>query len=172
MVRTCAISASPWRWARGSSSVASVAGVDRLADRRERDAVGERGGDRGEDVATVEGRADRAQALGRVADVDGLDHAAERLGGDRQQAVVGSDEDPLRRRDAQRDRTARAADAGVDDREVHARRAVAEGRVAARARPARTSWRATPWPRSMIRARGQRRAITAWQTPTNSSHGP
>ena len=32
--------------------------------------------------------------------------------------------------------------------------------------PACTSWRGIPWVMSMIRAAGQIRAITPWQTPT------
>ena len=38
--------------------------------------------------------------------------------------------------------------------------------------PPRTSWRGTPWVRSMTRASGAIRAITAWQTPTKSSAQP
>ena len=44
--------------------------------------------------------------------------------GERQQAVVGADEDAVVLGRAQRDRAPLAADLGVDDREMHARRAV------------------------------------------------
>ena len=45
-----------------------------------------------------------------------------------QQPVVGADENAISC-DAQRDRTSLAADAGIDDREMHARRAVGERRA-------------------------------------------
>ena len=59
----------------------------------------------------------------RARDVDGLDHAPGALGGERQQAVVGADQDPVVRQ-PQRDRAALGADVRVDDRQVHAHRHV------------------------------------------------
>src|SRR4051794_11053133 len=66
-------------------------GTERTARLRQRRPRGELRGDGGEQVAPVEGRRDRLQAVGRAAEVDRLDGAAEALGGERQQAVVGSD---------------------------------------------------------------------------------
>ena len=67
---------------------------------------------------------DGLEAVDRARDVDRLDDAAEALGGQRQQAVVGADEQAvlLARCAARRARRSRA-DLRVDDREVHARAA-------------------------------------------------
>ena len=102
-----------------------LVGVDRVAGaaraaRRRRAArpPGRRGRGRGTSPTPARGGA------GERRDVDRLDDAAEALRGQREQAVVGADEDPVLLGGAQRDRAALAADLGVDDREVHARRAV------------------------------------------------
>ena len=79
-------------------------------------------GDRGEQVAAVEGRRHRLEPPRRARDVDRLDDAAEALGGEHQQAVVGPDEQPVLLGGAQRDRAPPRADLGVDDGEVHAGR--------------------------------------------------
>ena len=56
---------------------------------------------------------------------------------------------------------ARGADRRVDDREVHARGQEAASASRSASAPARTSWRGIAWSRSITRACGQRRAITA-----------
>ena len=111
-----------------------VVGVDRLARRRERRAGGERGGDRREDVAAVEGRRRGLQAVRREPDVDRLDRAAEARDGEREQPVVRPDEHAVLLGDAHRDGEALAADLGVDDGEVDARRAVRQRAAQRRAR--------------------------------------
>ena len=62
----------------------------------------------------------------RARDVDGLHGAPEALDGQRQQAVVGPDEDAVVLGGAHRHGAALAADLGVDDREVHAGREVGQ----------------------------------------------
>ena len=112
---------------------------------------------------------DRLEAVRRARDVDGLDRAAEALGGEREQPVVGPDEDAVLLGRAQRDRAPLAADLGVDDREVHARREVGQRAAQRSARPSARRGASMPWVRSMTRASGAMRAMTPWQTPTNSS---
>ena len=149
-----------------------LVGVDRLAGRRERGARGEVRGHGGEDVAAVEGRRRRLEAQRRAADVDRLDDPAEAPRGERQQAVVGADEDAVLLGRAQRDgATLRRRPAG------RRRRGGRRGRRTGSARrrisaPLRTSWRGTPCETSMTRASGAIRAITPWQTPTKSSSCP
>ena len=119
-------------------------GIDRRAELGERDAEREvRGGGR-EEVARVERARHRVEHVGRVRQLVRLDDAAEAVGGGQQQPVVGPDvEPPLGV--AQRERAARAADAGVDDREVDAR-----GHVRQRVR----EHRARPGARGRARSRG------------------
>ena len=79
-------------------------------------------------------------------------------------------------RGAQRDRAAGVGAARrrpSDRRRRGARRAGGTGRrcAASGRRRARRDAR-TPWVTSITRARGQSRAMTAWQTPTNSSSSP
>ena len=112
--------------ARGMCSGVELVGVDRVAGVGERRAGRQVRGHRGEDVAPVEGRRRRLEAVRRARDVDGLDGAAEALDGQRQQAVVGADEDAVVLGGAQRHGAALAADLGVDDREVHAGREVGQ----------------------------------------------
>ena len=76
----------------GSAIATSVVGVARIADLGERRARGQPGRHRGEDVATVEGRRHRLEPKRRVGDVDRLDDPAASLGGQREQAVVGPDQ--------------------------------------------------------------------------------
>ena len=150
---------------------------ERLADGGERLAGRQRAGDRREDVAAVEGARTRAPgARGERPMSTASTTPPSRSRGGHQQPVVGPDQEPLLAGRAQRDRAARAApdgaDAGIDDGEVHARRAGRGARRAASSAPVRTSWRGIAWVRSITRALGQRRAITPWQTPTNSSRWP
>ena len=148
---------------------------ERLADARQRRSRGERGCDWGEDVAAVERRRDRLQAFGRATDLDGLERASEPLQREREQAVVGADEQLVRGGGTHGDRPpgvcSDGADLGVDDREVHAGGMYGRAPASVRA-PARMSWRGIAWVMSITRAAGQRRAITPWQTPTNSSSSP
>ena len=149
-----------------------LVGVDRVARVGQRRAGGQRGGDRGEDVAAVEGRATRLEAVARARDVDDLDDAAEALRGEREQAVVGADEDPVLLGGPQRDRAALAR-RPRGRRPPGGRPAAQNGSARRRtSAPVRTSWRGMPWVRSMTRASGAIRAITAWQTPTKSSSRP
>jgi hypothetical protein len=80
-------------------------------------------GDRREDVAAVERRADRLQPVLGARHVDHLGDPAEALRGERQQAVVRPDEDAVLLGRAQRDRAPRRPHARVDHGQVHARRA-------------------------------------------------
>ena len=107
---------------------------------------------------------------GERADLDRLRHAAGALGGQPQQPVVGADQQPSVVR-ADRHRPALGADLGIDHRKHHAGRQVGQ-RAAEDSAPARTSWRGIPWVMSITAASGQILAITAWQTPTNSSARP
>ena len=111
---------------RGHVQRRELVGVDRLAGLGQRRARGEARGHRGEDVAAVEGRGHRLEPVRRAREVDGLHRAAEALGGQREQAVVGADEEAVLLGGAQRDRAALGADLGVDDGEVHARREVGQ----------------------------------------------
>ena len=87
-------------------------------------AAGEVGGDGREEITAVERRRRLVEAEVGVADVDGLDRAAEDVDRGREQAVVGADEQvPLAGR-PDGDGAARAADARVDDRQVDADRCV------------------------------------------------
>ena len=157
----------------GSCEPHELVGVDRLARVASGAPRGEVRGDRREQVAPVERRGDRLQPVRRARDVDGLDDAAEALA---PRATAAPLSGPTRSRSssahAQRDRAPLGADAGVDDREVHARGGRTAARAAGRPRAVRTSWRGTPCVRSMTRASGAIRAITAWQTPTKSSLSP
>ena len=103
-----------------------LVGVDRVAGVGQRRAGGEVRGHRGEQVAPVEGRGRRLEAVRRARDVDGLHRASEALDGQREQAVVRSDEDAVVLGGAHGHRAALAADLGVDDRQVHARREVGQ----------------------------------------------
>ena len=132
-----------------------LVGVHRLAGVGEVRAGGQRGGDGGEDVAAVEGRGRGLQAMAREADVDRLDGAAEARDRERQQAVVGADEDAVVLGGAHGDGEPLAADVGVDDGEVHAGRAVRAARAAGSSAPERTSCRGTPCVRSSTRAAGR-----------------
>ena len=75
-----------------------------------------------------------SRRCGESADVDRLDGAAEARDGERQQPVVGPDEDAVVLGDAHGDGEPLAADLGVDDGQVDARRAVRAARAAGRAR--------------------------------------
>ena len=103
-----------------------LVGVDRVARVGQRRAGRQVRGHRREQVAPVEGGRRRLEAVRRARDVDGLDGAAEALDGQREQAVVGPDEDAVLLGGAHRDGAALAADLGVDDREVHAGREVGQ----------------------------------------------
>ena len=74
----------------------------------------------------MEGRRRRLEAVRRSRDVDGLHGASEAVDGQREQAVVGADEDALVLGGAHRHGAALAADLGVDDGEVHAGREVGQ----------------------------------------------
>ena len=110
-----------------------------------------------------------SRRTGELGDVDGLDRAAEALERQREQAVVGADEDPVVLGGA-RPRPA-AARCRPRDRRPRGGRPPARTRraLASTAAPWPTSWRAIPWLRSITRASGAIRAITARQTPANSS---
>ena len=99
--------------------------VQVAAESGERLAFGERGRDRREQIAPVEGARKRRCARGRARYVDALEDASEALGGEHQQSVVRSHEQAILRGGAQRDRAARALPDGpharIDDREVDAR---------------------------------------------------
>ena len=129
------------------------------------------GGHRCEHVAPVEGRRDGSRRCGERATSTASTRAPEALDGQRQQAVVGADEDAVVLRRPHRDGAALAADLGVDDREVHAGREV--GQCAAQHERAGAHVVAViPWLTSMMRASGAIRAMTPWHTPTNSSSWP
>ena len=87
------------------------------------------------------------------------------------QPVVGADvEPPLAV--AERQRPPRAADAGIDDREMHA-----DGHEADRVREderalAGSTVGGIPWVMSMICASGAMRLMTPWHVPTKSSLSP
>ena len=121
MLTACATISSTSARASGMCERDEVVRVDRLAGGGERRAGGERGGDGREDVAPVERRGRGLEPVRREPDVDGLHGAAEARDREREQAVVGPDEDPVLLGDAHGDRQALAADLGVDDGEVHAR---------------------------------------------------
>ena len=118
--------------------------VDRRPELAERDAEREVRGGRREEVAPVERARHRVERVRGVRELVRLDDAAEALGCGQEQPVVGADVEPALRV-AQRERAARAADAGIDDREVHAGRHVRQ-RVRERERaledPARAGSRA------------------------------
>jgi len=78
----------------GQRQLLEVGRVDGLAGLGEGLAGCEVRGDRGEDVAPVEGRRDGLEAVARVGHVHRFDDAAEALGSRSQQAVVGPDEQP------------------------------------------------------------------------------
>ena len=80
----------------------------------------------GEQVAPVEGRGDRLQAVGRAGEVDGLHRAAGPRQRGPEQPVVGSDEQPLVGR-AHGHGAPLPADLGVDDGEMDAGRQVGQG---------------------------------------------
>jgi hypothetical protein len=62
----------------------------------------------------------------RVAHINRLHRAAEARRGERQQPVVGADQEPVLLRGAQRDRASLAADPGIDHRQMDARREVGQ----------------------------------------------
>ena len=108
----------------------------------------------------------------RGIDLDRLGHAAERLPGERQQAVVGADERrPVGGR--HRDRPAGRPDARVDDRQRRprtARRAPCRWRASSRRPGCRGAGRRATGRRRARRGRSAR--STRWHTPTNSSRRP
>ena len=116
-----------------------------------------------------------SQALGGAPMSTASSDASEALGGGHQQAVVGADEQAVLARPC----AARRARARAARRRRRRGRRPPGGRPAgmkasasrSMSAPARTSWRGIAWVRSITRACGQRRAITPWQTPTNSSRG-
>ena len=148
-----------------------LVGVDRVAGVGERRAGRQVRGHRREEVAPVEGRRRRLEAVRRARDVDGLHGASEALDGQRQQAVVGADEDAVVLGGAHRHGAALAADLGVDDREVHAGREVGQ-RAAQHERAGAHVVAVDPVADVEIRASGAIRAMTPWHTPTNSSSWP
>ena len=113
-----------------------------------------------------------SRRCGERRDVDRLDRAAEALGGQREQPVVGPDEDAVLLGGAHGDRAALAADLGVDDREVHAGREVGQRAAQHQRAGAHVVARRCRGVTSMTRASGAIRAMTPWQTPTNSSSWP
>ena len=107
---------------------------------------------RGERVTPVERPRDRLERVGGVGELPRLDDPGA-LGGGEQQSVVGPDEEPTLRV-LQGERPPRAADAGVDDREVHP--AGMYGSVLERTRaPWRTAVGGIPWVPSITRASGR-----------------
>ena len=124
-------------WARQPVGVFSGFGIgqpQRVGDGRpqvrQRDAVGEVGSHRGEDIAPVEGAADLRQEVLLVRQVDDLDRPAVLFGileHGREQAVIRTDK--IMRAQAGGQRTAPGADPGVNDRHVH--RAGREERIGA-----------------------------------------
>ena len=95
-------------------------------ERRGRRAGGQRGGNRREHVPSIEGGAPRREEEPRLGQVDDTEGCFGRRR-QREEPVVGTDEEGARRLDAER--PPGAADAGVDDRHVHgAGREVRDGR--------------------------------------------
>ena len=101
--------------------------VERRAELFDRDAAREVRGGRREEVAAVEGARDRLERVLRVRELVRRGDPRP-VGGRDQQPVVRADEEPSLLV-AQRERAARAADTGVDDRQVDA-----DGHVGERAR--------------------------------------
>ena len=153
--------------ARAAAGRAGRARRDRRAGRARRSHPGgEVSGRRREEVAAVEGARDRVERVVRVRQlVRGVDPGT--LGGGDQESVVGPDVGAALLV-AQRERTARAPDAGVDDGEVRADRHVRD-RVREHERPWRICCAGIPCVMSMICASGAIRLITPWQVPTKSS---
>ncbi len=106
----------------------------------------------------------------RTADVDRLRRATEQRRGGHQQPVVGPDEDPIA--GADRDRAALGPNPRVDDREMHAAGRGERHRPAQRQGAAAHVVARDACVRSITRTSGATVAMTAWQTPTNSSSRP